>query len=407
MIVRWRRLDERRAAIVSALMIAAGPLSFSLYTPALPALAAAFAVEPAAIKLTLTLYFLGFCAAQLVCGPLSDAYGRRPVAVVFAGVYVVGSLVALCAPTLPVLYLGRALQGVGAAAGVATSRAVVRDLFVGQAAARIMNAIGLMVGLVPVLSPTLGGLVMTSGHWRGLFAIMAAYAVVLLAAMLVLLPETNRAPDPAQARPTRVLRNYATLLRDLRFFGPAALLGLVLGAIYTLPSLLPFVLIGQLGLSPLEYGMVMLAQSGALLAANLIAGRLLKKSDAARLTPIGVALVAVGGVGFAALRFSSAPPVAALVAPAAVWIFGLPFLSPGATTAAMRFFPQMAGAASALLGFLQMGGGFAFSALAAAVFANPATAIDTMMPAIALATVATFLLMRRNITRSTGIAPPL
>lgn len=380
----WTDLDERRASIVSALMIAVGPLSLALYTPALPALAEAFEAPASAVKLTLTLYFFGFCVAQLVCGPLSDAFGRRPVALSFFAVYLAGSAVALAAPTILVLQVGRALQGIGAAAGVATSRAMVRDLFVGQASARIMNRIGLMVALVPALSPTLGALLLASGHWRFIFAVMFLYALVLMAAMLALLPETNRSADPSLMRADRIARNYATLLTDRRFLVPAALMALVLGGLYTLPSVLPFVLIGKLGLSPLEYAAALLVQTAALLAANLLAGRLLRRVSALRLIPVGVAIIVTAGAGFAAIRLFDAPPVAAIIGPAALWIFGLPFVTPGAMTAALTFFPQMAGAASALVGFMQMGGGFLGSALAAAAFGDPLAAIDTLMPAISL-----------------------
>ena len=107
---RWTDLDEHRASVVSAIMIAIGPLSLSLYTPALPTLVAAFGTTPAAVKFSLTVYFLGFCLAQLLCGPLSDAFGRRPVALAFFLIYFVGSIVDLFAPTIEILQLGRALQ---------------------------------------------------------------------------------------------------------------------------------------------------------------------------------------------------------------------------------------------------------------------------------------------------------
>ena len=223
-------------------MIAIGPLSLSLYTPALPTLVAAFDTTPAAVKFSLTIYFLGFCLAQLLCGPLSDAYGRRPVALCFFLVYFSGSIVDLFAPTIEILQIGRALQGIGAAAGVATSRALVRDLFVGQTSARIMNRIGLFVGLVPALSPAIGGLLLTVTHWRSIFLLMFAYAIVVVAMVWIFLPETNSARDRAHAHPFRIAGNYVSLLRDRRFIAPATLMSFLLGVVYTLPSPLPVAL---------------------------------------------------------------------------------------------------------------------------------------------------------------------
>ncbi len=390
---RWTDLDEHRASVVSAIMIAIGPLSLSLYTPALPTLVAAFGTTPAAVKASLTVYFLGFCVAQLLCGPLSDAYGRRPVALAFFLVYFAGSIIDLFAPTIEILQIGRALQGVGAAAGIATSRALVRDLFVGQTSARIMNRIGLFVGLVPALSPAIGGMLLTVAHWRSIFMLMFAYAVVVVVMVWIFLPETNSARDRAHAHPFRIAGNYAALLRDRRFVAPATLMALVLGGVYTLPSLMPFVLIDKLGLTPLQYAFVVLAQTAALLVGNLIVGRLLRRVNARELVPVGIVIIVAAGAGFAAVRLFSAPSVVAFAIPSAIWVFGLPFVTPGTMTSALSHFPRIAGAASSLIGFMQMGGGFVGSAIGAAAFGDPVTAVDTLLPAISvLAGLSYFLL---------------
>lgn len=393
---RWAELDEGRASLVSALMIALGPLSLSLYTPALPTLVGAFGTTPAAVKLSLTVYFLGFCFAQLLCGPLSDAYGRRPVALVFFSIYFVGSAVALFAPTIELLQVGRGLQGVGAAAGISTSRAIVRDLFVGQTSARIMNRIGLLVGLVPAFSPAVGSVLLTVAHWRTIFVLMFVYAVVVVAIVYFVLPETNTTAERAHAHPRRIVGNYGSLLADRRFMGPAALMGLVLGGVYTLPSLMPFVLIDRLGLTPIQYALVMLVQTGALLLGNLLVGRLLRSVNARRLVAVGIAIVVLAGVGFGVVRFFSAPHVMAFVIPGAIWVFGLPFVTPGTMTSALSNFPKIAGAASSLIGFMQMGGGFVGSAIGAAAFGDPISAVDTLLPAISLFAGVAFLFMPRS-----------
>ena len=381
---RWTDLDEHRASVVSAIMIAIGPLSLSLYTPALPTLVTAFGTTPAAVKFSLTVYFLGFCLAQLLCGPLSDAFGRRPVALAFFLIYFLGSIVDLLAPTIEILQVGRALQGVGAAAGIATSRALVRDLFVGQTSARIMNRIGLFVGLVPAVSPAIGGTLLTVAHWRSIFLLMFAYAIVVVVMVWIFLPETNSARDRAHAHPFRIVGNYGTLIRDRRFMGPATLMAFVLGGVYTLPSLMPFVLIDKLGLTPLQYAAIVLVQTGALLVGNLFVGRLLRRVSARELVPVGIVIIVIAGAGFAAVRLFSAPHVATFVIPGAIWSFGLPFVTPGTMTSALSHFPRIAGAASSLIGFMQMGGGFVGSAIGAAAFGDPIVAVDTLLPAISL-----------------------
>jgi len=381
---RWTDLDERKTSFLSALMIALGPLSLALYTPALPTLVQTFSTTEAAVRFSLTVYFLGFCLAQLLAGPLSDAFGRRPVALAFFSIYFVGSLIALAAPTIHVLQVGRALQGVGAAAGIATSRAIVRDLFVGQTSARIMNRIGLLVGLVPAFSPAVGSLLLTFADWRAIFLLMFVYAIGMVGVVAFLMPETNRSIDRGLIEPRRIARSYRTLLSDRRFAAPAALMGLVLGGVYTLPSLLPFVLIDRLGLTPIQYALVMIVQTCALLAGNLWVGRLLRSISARKLVPYGILIIVASGAGFAAGRALATPHLLAFVAPAMLWVFGLPFVTPGTMTSALSHFPKIAGAASSLIGFMQMGGGFLGSAIAAAIFGDPVAAVETLLPMIAM-----------------------
>src|SRR3954447_19990448 len=207
-------MTETRTAVVGALIVALGSVSMSLYTPAMPALVEAFHTTPATVKLTLTVYFGGFAFAQLVCGPLSDAYGRRPVALGFFSVYLLGSVIAAISPAIEWLVVGRLLQGIGVAAGVAISRAIVRDQFTGQSSARIMNLIGLMLAVGPAVSPTIGGVLLSTLGWHSIFLVMVVYGIVALLVMGLWCVETNAAPDPAQAYPGQILRNYAMLLWD-------------------------------------------------------------------------------------------------------------------------------------------------------------------------------------------------
>src|SRR4051794_12827231 len=201
-------MTETRTAVVGALIVALGSVSMSLYTPAMPALVEAFQTTPATVKLTLTVYFGGFAFAQLVCGPLSDAYGRRPVALGFFSVYLLGSVIAAVSPAIAWLVVGRMLQGIGVAAGIAISRAIVRDQFTGQQSARIMNLIGLMLAIGPAVSPALGGVILSTVGWHAIFLVMVAYGLVVVLVLGFGVRETNRTPDPTRAHPGQIARNY-------------------------------------------------------------------------------------------------------------------------------------------------------------------------------------------------------
>lgn len=382
-------MSEMRMAVVGAIMVALGPLSMALYTPALPTLVHAYGSEPAAVKLTLTVYFAGFAFAQLVCGPLSDAYGRRRVAFAFFAIYLAGSLVATLSPTIGWLLFARTVQGVGAAAGIAISRAMVRDQFTGQASARILNLIGIMLGVAPALAPTIGGTVLSLAGWHAIFIVMLAYGV--LAVLLVAwMPETHAAPDPALARPGRLVGNYGQLLLSASFMRPTLVIGATLGGIYTLASILPFVLIDEVGLKPAVFGLTMMLQTGFYIAGSILTQRLLKSHDAAGLVPVGLGLVGLAAcLAFWILRIVE-PSVLAVMGPVAIWAFGIGMIMPGATTAGMARFPLIAGSASALMGFIQIGGGL-FGSLVASLFADPVHALTTVLPGMAAVAVAAYL----------------
>ncbi|WP_448203498.1 multidrug effflux MFS transporter [Azospirillum sp. sgz302134] len=399
-------MSEMRTAIIGTLIVTLGPLSLALYTPALPTLVDAFHTTPAALKLSLSVYFFGFAFSQLACGPLSDAFGRRPVALGFFVTYALGSVVAALSGSIEWLLAGRALQGIGAAAGIAISRAMVRDQFTGQQSARILNLIGLMLAIVPAIAPTLGGVILGSVGWHAIFVVMTVYGLAVLAVFALGTTETNRSRNPAAARPGPVLRNYATLLTDRRFMSSGLVLGLTLGGLYTLAALLPFVMIDRVGLTPTQFGFAMLLQTGSYTAGAAVAGRLLRRVEAMRLVPFGIGFVILGGLGYAVGLRLLPPSVATVMLPTAVWAFGIALVMPGTTSDALAGFPRMAGAASALIGFMQIGGGLAGSAIAALLFSDPFTAMTTIMPGMALVALLSFALLRPR-TREEAPAPDL
>ncbi|MFG1301261.1 multidrug effflux MFS transporter [Xanthobacter sp. V3C-3] len=385
-------MTEREVAVIGGLMVMLGPISLSMYTPALPTLVTAFGTSIATVKLTLTVFFLGFAFSQLACGPLSDAFGRRPVALGFFGIYLVGSVVAMLAPGVGLLIAGRALQGIGCAAGIALSRALVRDQYTGQASARIMNLIGTLLAIGPAVSPTLGGILLGVASWHVIFVVMAAYGLVLVAVLALRVPETNRAPDRAHASPRGIARNYRRLLTDRAFMRPALTAGCGLGGIYTLSALLPFILIERVGLSPTGFGFAMVLQTGAFMTGTLIARPLLKRHSAQSLVAPGLALVAAGAAGLALSPQLLPLSTASVMLPISLWACGIALMLPGCTTSALAGVAPIAGAASALMGFLQIGSGFLGTSLAV-LFPSPLVAMMVLLPGFAVTAVGAHVLL--------------
>jgi DHA1 family bicyclomycin/chloramphenicol resistance-like MFS transporter len=388
-----RTLGPGEAAAFGAMLVALGPISMALYTPAMPELVAAFDTSLAAVKTTLTAYFAGFALAQLVCGPLSDGYGRRPVLIGFLAIYTAASAAAALAPTIELMTLARLIQGTGAAAGVAISRAIVRDGFTGQPAARIMNTIGIWLALGPALSPILGAVLLVTAGWPAIFAAMVVYGVALLGIVAFRLPETNALRDPVRASPKGLMRAYRRLALDIRFMLPAAILGLTIGSLYANATMLPFVMIERAGLSPTDYGFAMMIQSGSFNLGGLVAPRMLGRIDATRLVLPGLALCALGGVMLSISLAIWPPSVPSVMGPIGVFAFALALVMPALTTGALAPFAAEAGAASALMGFFQMSGGVLGSA-AASLIGDPVIALAVVVPSMTVVGLAAGLLAK-------------
>ncbi|WP_246206322.1 multidrug effflux MFS transporter [Propylenella binzhouense] len=396
-------MSERMVALVGALLVGLGPVSMALYTPAMPTLVEAFGTTISAVKLTLTVYFAGFTAAQLVCGPLSDGFGRRPVVIGFSALYLAASAMAALAPGIELLMVARLLQGVGAAAGIAISRAIVRDLFTGQDSARVMNLIGIVLSVAPSLSPTIGGITLELFGWHAIFLLMVVYGFAILLIFLTVVPETLAPHDSAAIRFGPLFGSYGTLIRDVRFLRPSIILGCTNGALYTLATILPFILIDVVGLTPAVFGVGMLFQSFSFTIGALIVRRLLAKVGARKLVPVGLTLVGLGGLLMAVLTRVVEPSFLVVMGPVGLYAFGISFTMPVLMTDSLAPFGRIAGAASALTGFFQMGIGLLGSAVVALV-GNPVAALGTVIPTMAVIAIATQIVLGRRVAALAGRA---
>ncbi|MEM5583627.1 multidrug effflux MFS transporter [Roseibium sp. AS2] len=392
-------MSARRTSLLGAGLVAIGPISMALYTPAMPALVEAFGTSDSAVKLTLTAYFAGFALAQLISGPITDALGRKPVTLAFLTLYLISSVLATFAPTVEFMIGARALQGVGAAIGIAVSRAIVRDQFTGQASSRIMNAIAMMLALGPAISPTIGGVVLELFGWQEVFWCMVIYGALLMIAVVVFQVETNPNPGKHHLKPGRLATNYLTLLKDPRFLGPSLLIGFGLGTLYALATVLPFVLIYEVGLSPSEFGMSMIIQSVAFISGTIVTGRLLRVVEAHRLVPYGMAIWVAASVLMCWLNLTQQPTIITVMAPVALFAFGLALVLPASFTDSMAPFPDIAGAASSLVGFLQFGGGIVASLIVAALH-DPVLGLAVILPAMPIIGIACSLFFKSQVPQS-------
>lgn len=374
-------MSELKVTLIGALLTAIGPLSLALYTPAMPALVDYFGSTNPVVQLTITLYFAGFAVTQLICGPLSDGLGRRPVILGFTLIYVLASVTILLTTSIEVMLAGRFLQGIGAAAGVAIARAIVRDVFADARAIKIMNLMGLFIAIAPAVAPTIGGATLEIASWQALFAMMAGIGVLIMAVTIFSLQETVER-DLSRIRPRALLAAYRTLLRHPYFMLASMVIACAIGAIYALATILPFVLMNQVGLSPTLFGVSQILQAGFYALGAMAVQVALRSLQPNSLIPIGLLLITVSSVIMLVLNVLHDPTFLNIMLPLSGFSFGVAFILPAMLTNTLMPFPHMAGAAAALTAFLQMAVGLATSALASA-FSDPALALITLIPAAA------------------------
>lgn len=386
-------MSVRRTTLISSIMVALGPTSMALYTPAMPQLVEAFQTTPAVVKTTLTAYFAGFALSQLLAGPVADAFGRRLSTIVFISIYIIGSVAAALAPTIEILMAARLVQGIGAAIGVTVARAIVRDLYPGDRGARIMNMVGIILAIAPAMSPAIGGITVGLAGWHAVFVLMVLFGVAIAAVAVFALRETIT-PDRSMFRPAKIARAYSTLLGNLEFLSASLVIACGLGVFYALATMLPFVLIDTVGLTPTQFGFSMLFQSGTFLAGSLTFRLLMRWLTPRQAILPGLGFMLAGSIGLATAPHLLGASLLTIMLPVASHAFGAALMMPYMMLAGMRPFPKIAGQASAMTGFMQIGSGLVGGMIGAWI-GTPVLSVTIVIPTMAIISITSYFVYRR------------
>jgi MFS transporter, DHA1 family, multidrug resistance protein len=348
------RPGTRAMTAVLALLTALGPLSTDFYLPSLPEVVRAFATDVAGAQSTLSAFLFGFAAGQIVWGPLSDRYGRRPALLAGLALFLAGTLGCALAPSLPALVAARAAQALGASGPIVLARAIVRDLYDGPAASRELARMAMVMGVVPMLVPTLGGVLQDAFGWRSTFVATLVLGGLLSLVVLRRLPETVPARSTAPLSLGAILRGFGVLARHPRFRVYVAVTTLLYAGLFAFISGSAFVLIGRYGLSPVAFGAAFALVSIGYVGGTLLAQALLGPRGPEAVLALGVATLAVGGLAMLACVAAGLGGAAGVVGPMMVYACGVGMALPQGQALAMTPFPERAGAASSLLGLCQM-----------------------------------------------------
>jgi MFS transporter, DHA1 family, multidrug resistance protein len=383
--------------VVLGALIALGPLTIDMYLPAFPRIAADLDASDSAVQLTITGMLLGLAVGQLVIGPLSDAFGRRRPLVVGLCSHVCASVLCALAPSIVLLATVRVVQGLSGAAVSVVAMAIVRDLFEGVAVARIMSRLMLVIGLAPILAPSLGGLVLGFTSWRGIFVVLAVAGVLLVVVAALGLRETlpveHRRPSGIRSS----LTAYRGLLRDRVFVALSFIGGLMLAAMFAYVSGASFVLQDGFGLDAQTFGIVFGVNAAGLTLTSQLNPVLLRWFSVRQVLAGAIvgamasaaALLVVGLTGFGGL-FAVLVPLALLVSTAGLSLPNTPAL-------ALTRHGEAAGTAAAVLGSVQFGVGGFVAPLVGAFGSTTAAPMGAVMLAVTtVAGVLMFGVVRRE-----------
>jgi DHA1 family bicyclomycin/chloramphenicol resistance-like MFS transporter len=384
-------------------MTGIGPFSMDMYLPALPRIAGEFHAGASRVQLTLTACLVGLAVGQLLTGPLSDRWGRRRPALAGLGLYAVFSLLCALAPSAEALSAARLAQGVAGGATIVISRAVVRDLHAGAAAAAYFSRLMLVFGVAPVVAPSAGSLVLRYTSWRGVFVVLAVIGALILVAALGGLPETL----PAERRHTGGLaetaRGMRSLLHDRGYVGYVLALGMAGAGLFGYISGSSFVLQQVYGASPQLYGVLFGLNALGFVLVGQLNGRLVHRVPPRRL--LGVALVIAVAAAVALVVAARWHSLIAVAVPLLVFMSALGMVLPNTTALALDLHPVRAGAASALLGAAQSLCGAVIAPVVGLAGSGTATPMALAMTAAAAGGLVAFLGIARRAAPTGQPAP--
>lgn len=390
------------SAWVIVILGAAGaitPMAVDMTLPALPAIARSFDVTATEAQLTISAFLIGYAFTQLIYGPLSDRFGRRPVLLSSLAFFVLASLGCIFAPSIDVLLAARFIQGVGAAATMAIGRACIRDVY-GHNATRAMSFLMMWTGMAPILAPMIGGFAVGFGGWPTLFVLLLGIGLATWLVIFFFLEETNTTPNRDATRVRPIARNFVAVMQHRVFLGYALVTIGLHGSLFTMLSALPFVLQARLAATPQEIGLSFATLMVGQVAGTMVSARLSARHGA-------VALVVFGGVLMLSslgvllyFAYGSIDGFALIVAPLLVFMLGFGIAAPSVYAGVLAPFPAIAGSVSSLMGVIQFVGGALLGAVAVALSNQTGQVLGLqMLGLISMATIAAILIVRPGLTR--------
>lgn len=385
---------------------ATGPLALNMFVPSMPGLPAAFGTDSATVQLTLSLFLVGVAVGQLVYGPLSDRFGRRPVLLGGLGLYTLAGLACALAPDIGSLVAGRVAQALGGCAGMVIARAIVRDAWDRDRATSVLALVIAGMAVAPMIGPAVGGFLDVWIGWRAGFVVLTVFGMTVLSVGIRALPETHAARTPIPG-PQALWLAYRSLAVKPAFLGYALVTAFTTAGFFAFLAGAPYAMVERLGRTPGEYGLFFILLSGGYMAGNMAVSRFAGRVRPDTLIAAGIAMCLLGPAVLLGLLAGGLFTPITLFVPTILMCFGNGLCMPPAMTLAVGVDPRLAGTASGLLGFLQMGlGAAASTAVGAFDPGNPAIMGASMIGTNTLALAALYLARRPGAPAFPSAAAP-
>jgi MFS transporter, DHA1 family, multidrug resistance protein len=340
--------------LILSMLLGIQPVTTDLYLPALPALTEGFGATMSQAQLTLSALLLAFGTSQLIWGPLSDRFGRRPILLWGLAAYSLASVGSTLAPSMALLIVWRVMQGAAMGAVVMCARAIVRDLYQPTEGARIMSKGLSGLGVLACISAPLGGLLSQMYGWRAALLAVTLFGVCTLVLVALRFKETLRQKNPQALRPATLLRTWIHICSNPTFAAFSALSAASYGGLFTFLATSSFVFIKVLGLSKAQYGLVMFSMCFFYLTGTFVCRRLLPRFGVRNSVAIAAGLSLAGGTLMGVLAWAGVQNVWAIMLPYYLFMLAHGIHQPCGQSGAVGPFPGAAGAASAMNGFLMM-----------------------------------------------------
>ncbi|HTH59636.1 MAG TPA: Bcr/CflA family multidrug efflux MFS transporter [Paraburkholderia sp.] len=350
-----RRRPDRRLILLLGALAACGPLGTDIYLPSLPSIAASFGVSAAAAAATLTAFVAGFSLGMLLYGPVSDAYGRRPVLLAGIGLFTVASVACWLAGSIGQLTLMRFLQALGAGAASVLARTIARDAHEPGDAAKVLSMVALVTSVGPLLAPLIGGQLLLLGGWRTVFVALTLFGVFCGVAAYLRVPETWPPEKRASSAVLQSFAAYGRLLRDPVVWGHLLCGGMVFAAMFTYITATPFVYIQYFHVSPQHYGLFFGMNIVGIMAGNFLNTRFVGRFGALRLVSAASTVASIAALFVALVCVTGWGGLWSIVAGLFFVVGVVGILSANCATDLMYRYPRNAGAAAALFGATQLG----------------------------------------------------